>query len=62
MAVRLRLKISVGDRSVEAVALLNSGYEASTPQLLVPIGLARELGLWPPEGAHEVVLDTAGGL
>ena len=31
MAVRLRLKISVGDRSVEAVALLNSGYEASTP-------------------------------
>ena len=61
MAVRLRLKISVGDRSVEAVALLNSGYEASTPQLLVPIGLARELGLWPPEGAHEVVLDTAGG-
>ena len=30
MAVRLRLKISVGDRSVEAVALLNSGYEAST--------------------------------
>ena len=54
MAVRLRLKISVGDRSVEAVALLNSGYEASTPQLLVPIGLAKELGLWPPEDAHEV--------
>jgi len=43
--VRLRLRIKVGDRVVEAIALLNSGYEASTPQLLIPTSLAYELGL-----------------
>ena len=33
---------------VEAVSLLNSGYEAPTPQLLIPVDLARRLDLWPP--------------
>lgn len=61
MAVRLRLRIRVGERSREAVALLNSGYESLTPQLLIPVDLARELGMWPPEGAVEVTLSTAGG-
>ena len=61
MAVRLRLRIRVDEKSVEVVALLKSGYEAPTPQLLVPVDVARTLGLWPPEGAREVVLETAGG-
>ena len=61
-AVRLKLKIrSKSGKSVEAVALLNSGFEAPTPQLLIPISLARNLELWPPENAYEIVLDTAGG-
>jgi len=34
-----------GDRVIETAALLSSGYEAPTPQLLVPIDLARALGL-----------------
>jgi len=58
--VRLKLRIRVGDRAVEAVALLNSGYEAPTPQLLIPVSLAHELGLWPPTNAVDVELDTAG--
>ncbi|MEM1990451.1 MAG: hypothetical protein QW782_07455 [Candidatus Bathyarchaeia archaeon] len=61
MAVRLKLKIRVGDKALEAVALLNSGYEAPTPQLLIPIRLAAKLNLWPPEGAYDVTLETAGG-
>lgn len=61
MAVRLRLRVRVGNRALDVVALLNSGYEAPTPQLLVPIDLAKQLGLWPPEVAIEVELDTAGG-
>lgn len=60
--MRLRLRIEVGEKAVEEVALLNSGYEAPTPHLLIPVGTARELGLWPPEGAAEVELDTAGGV
>jgi hypothetical protein len=61
MAVRLKLKISVNQRSAEAVALLNSGYEAPTPQLLISIDLAVKLGLWPPQSVSEVTLETAGG-
>ncbi len=61
MAVRLRIRIRRNDRVVEAIALLNSGYEAPTPQLLVPIEIARELSLWPPRDAFEVELETAGG-
>jgi hypothetical protein len=60
--VRLRLKVSVGERSLSVVALLNSGYEAPSPQLLIPINLAKQLGLWPPENAFEVEYETAGGL
>ncbi|MEM2962730.1 MAG: hypothetical protein QXY01_06940 [Candidatus Bathyarchaeia archaeon] len=44
------------------VALVNSGYEADTPQLLIPASLARELGLWPPPvGSVETFFNTAGG-
>lgn len=61
MAVRLRLLIRRNNIAIDAIALLNSGYEAPTPQLLIPINLARSLDLWPPQNALDVVLDTAGG-
>jgi len=61
MAVRVRLRLSRGDRVVEAPALVNSGYEADSPQLMVPIEVARSLGLWPPLSAREEVFETAGG-
>ncbi|MEM2998749.1 MAG: hypothetical protein QW542_07365, partial [Thermoproteota archaeon] len=62
MVVRVRLKVNVGSKSVEKVALLNSGYEAPSPQLLIPIDTAKQLGLWPPEEALEAEFDTAGGV
>jgi len=62
MAVRLRLRIQRGDRVVEAIALVNSGYEADSPQLMIPIPIAKALGLWPPPPeARERVFETAGG-
>jgi len=62
MAVRVKLRVERGERVREVVALVNSGYEADTPQLMVPVGLARELGLWPPPlDAREDFFDTAGG-
>lgn len=62
MAVRVRLRIERNNRSVEVVALVNSGYEADTPQLMIPIRIAQELGLWPPPPTViEEVFDTAGG-
>jgi len=62
VAVRLRLRIRVGERVTEEVALLNSGFEAPTPQLLIPISTAKALELWPPTSeSKELVVDTAGG-
>ena len=62
LAVRLRVRIRVGGRVVDCIALLNSGYESDTPQILIPLDLGEELGLWPPpKGAREYIFDTAGG-
>jgi len=61
VAVRLKIIIKINEITKTVIALLNSGYEAPTPQLLISIDLAKELKLWPPEDASEVTLDTAGG-
>ena len=49
MAVRVRLRIRSRldpSREVSTVALVNSGFEADTPQILVPMKLAKELDLY----------------
>ena len=62
MVVRVRLRVVRQDKSLDLIALVNSGYEADTPQLMVPVSVAKELGLWPPPlDAQERVFDTAGG-
>jgi len=66
MAVRVKLRIRArsSGRDVETVALVNSGFETTTPQLLIPRRLAEALGIWPemaPE-ARIVTYGTAGGL
>lgn len=62
VVVRVKLRIVRGDIVVETSALVNSGYEAETPQLLIPIKLAQILNLWPPRtGYEETVYETAGG-
>ncbi|MEM1547273.1 MAG: hypothetical protein QXP91_12555, partial [Candidatus Methanomethylicia archaeon] len=60
MAVRVRVNISVGDKSLEAVALINSGFETEEPQILIPMKALRKLGL-KLTGAVEDIYDTAGG-
>ena len=57
----MRLKLRRGDRVLETSALANSGYEAETPQILVPVAVAELLGLWPPPPGTETVFETAGG-
>ena len=61
MVVRVKIRISVGDKIVETSALANSGYSADTPQLLIPMRLADLLGLWPPKKEYETEFETAGG-
>jgi len=62
----VRIKLCVKNRetgaSIETSALVNTGFETDSPQLLLPVGAARELGLWPPPGgALKAIYDTAGG-
>lgn len=59
--MRVMLKIRTETRVLETPALANSGYEAETAQLLVPVKVAELLGLWPPEPGSETVFETAGG-
>jgi len=40
MVVRIRLRIVKNGVVIETSALVNSGYEAETPQLLIPVRLA----------------------
>lgn len=62
MAVRVKLRIRSSGGEVVTSALVNSGFEAETPQLLIPRSLAAKLGLWPPPPeAYLVEVGTAGG-
>jgi len=47
MAIRLKLRLRRGDKQVEVVALVNSAYETSEPEILIPSSIAEQLGLLP---------------
>ncbi len=64
LAIRIRLRIRslLDSGEVTTSALVNSGFEAETPQLLIPRSLAAKLGLWPPPPeARLIEVGTAGG-
>ncbi len=46
MPVRVKLRVSSESKSLLTSGYVNSGYEADQPELLVPLPLAEELGLW----------------
>ncbi len=64
MAVRIRLRLrsrTSGEVS-EVSALVNTGFETESPQLLIPTRLAMRLSLYPPPPTSSVVeVGTAGG-
>jgi len=62
VVVRVKTRILCRDRLVETIPLLNSGCESETPQILIPLELAKMVGLWPLlENAEETEFETAGG-
>lgn len=64
MAVRIRIRVraSGSGEILTSPALINTGFETDTPQLLLPIKAAEGLKLWPPpRQSHVVTLGTAGG-
>ena len=67
MVVRTRVKIKAlkgkEGKTVETVALINAGFESEEPEIIVPVRLAEELGLWPqlPQGTEIETYEVAGG-
>lgn len=60
--VRLRIKSRRSGAEVQTTALVNSGFESATPQLLLPVNAARQISLYPPPPDATVVdMGTAGG-
>ena len=53
MAIRLRIRLVREGKSVDVVALINSGYETREPEVLLPVAIAIQLSIYPrlPEGA-----------
>lgn len=49
------LRLRRGERAVESVALVNSGYETRGPEVLLPLSLAEGLGLLPELPSGSVV-------
>ncbi len=45
MVVRVKLAIKYMDKTLVTSALVNSGYEAERPEILLPLNLVRELGI-----------------
>jgi hypothetical protein len=63
MGVRVKIKVVIGSKAAETVALVNSGFETEVPQLLVPhkFILANKLDLDVLEKPTMTEYDTAGG-
>ena len=61
MACRVRVRLRRGDRAVVTSALLNSGFESDSPDIAIPVNLAKTLGLWPIREATVTVVETGGG-
>jgi hypothetical protein len=47
MGIRVRIRLLMEEKGMETAALVNSGFESSEPDICIPIGLAKRMGLWP---------------
>jgi len=62
MGVRVRIRLTSGNTKAETTALVNTGFEAEQPEILLPAKLAERLGLYPPpEGSLLEEYSVVGG-
>ncbi|RKX71644.1 hypothetical protein DRP53_00725 [candidate division WOR-3 bacterium] len=61
--VRIKVKLSFGAGSVKTAAIVNTGYGTEEPEILIPVAVAKKLGIWPefPAGTRVEEYSTAGG-
>lgn len=63
MGVRVGIKMRIADREVDTSALVNSGFETDTPQVIIPNKLLIKFGIKLDELGeyNKIEYDTAGG-
>ncbi len=61
MAARVKIRLLRDDNTITTSALLNSGFETYSPDIVVPLEVAKRLGLWPLIQGKIVSLETGGG-
>ena len=63
MAVRVRVRLEIGERQVVTAALANSGFESEEPEVIVPVRVAERLGIYPklPAGSEVENYEGVGG-
>ncbi|MGC9020705.1 MAG: hypothetical protein ACP5KE_05800 [Candidatus Methanodesulfokora sp.] len=63
MGVRVRVRLLHENAEVETTALVNTGFEAEQPEILLPAKLAGKINLYPPpEGSLLEEYSTVGGI
>ena len=56
MGLRVRIKLKAENKVIESSALLNSGFEAEDPEIVLPPSLAEVLGVSHPMKSHRIML------
>jgi hypothetical protein len=62
MTVWLKIKIRSESSEVVTCAMANTGFEGLGADIMLPMDLAKRLGLWPPENADIYAVRTASGV
>lgn len=60
MAVRVKIRVEKGGKNIETAALVNTGFETGTSQLLLPEAASRRLGISLDEARKKEYLSAGG--
>ena len=60
--MRVKISIKCGNKEIVTSALVNSGFESNEPEIIIPLEVAKRLGLWPPVSVEYAEYETAGGI
>ncbi|MCC6013857.1 MAG: hypothetical protein LM593_05770 [Candidatus Verstraetearchaeota archaeon] len=61
MGIRIKLKLLVENKEIDVIALVNSGFESTEPDICIPLKLAEKIKLWPSSIFESEKVLTAGG-
>jgi len=54
LVVRIKVKLTSKNKTLETVTLINTGFETNQPEILLPIKLAEKLNIYPPKAGSTI--------